>query len=60
MDKDFRRKGYMYEAISKGMEIMDEELHLHRVEAIVLPDNEPSIALLENLDFLEWRLQVRH
>lgn len=51
MDKDFRRKGYMKEAIQKGMEVMDEELHLHRVEAIVLPDNEPSIHLLEGLDF---------
>ena len=51
MDKDFRRKGYMKEAITKGMEIMDEELHLHRVEAIVLPSNEASIHLLEGLDF---------
>ena len=51
MDKDYRRKGYMSEAITKGMEIMDKELHLHRVEAIVLPSNEPSIRLLEKLDF---------
>ncbi len=51
MDKDFRRMGYMSEAISKGMEIMDKELHLHRVEAIVLPDNDASIGLLEKLDF---------
>lgn len=51
MDKDFRRKGYMAEAITKGLEIMDEELHLHRVEAIVLPSNNPSIQLLEKLGF---------
>ncbi len=51
MDKDYRRKGYMREAIAKGLEIMDEELHLHRIEAIVLPTNEPSIKLLEKLDF---------
>ncbi|MCR5547044.1 MAG: GNAT family N-acetyltransferase [Lachnospiraceae bacterium] len=51
MDKDFRRKGYMEEAISKGMEIMDKELSLRRVEAIVMPKNEPSIHLLEKLDF---------
>ncbi len=51
MDKGYRRKGYMSEAISKGLEIMDEELHLHRVEAIVLPSNNPSIRLLEKLNF---------
>ena len=51
MDKDFRRQGYMKEAIQKGMEIMDEELHLRRVEAIVMPNNTPSIHLLESLDF---------
>lgn len=50
-DKDFRRRGYMKEAITKGMEIMDKELHLRRVEAIVMPDNTPSIGLLESLDF---------
>lgn len=51
MDKDYRRRGYMAEAIAKGLEIMDEELHLHRVEAIVMPSNEPSVLLLEKLNF---------
>ncbi|MCR4797006.1 MAG: GNAT family N-acetyltransferase [Lachnospiraceae bacterium] len=51
MDRDFRNMGYMQEAITKGMEIMDEELHLHRIEATVMPDNEASMHLLENLDF---------
>ncbi len=51
MDKDYRRKGYMHEAIEKGLEIMKEELFLHRIEAIVMPSNEPSIKLLENLGF---------
>ena len=51
MDKDYRQRGYMYEAISEGLRIMDEELKLHRVEAIVMPKNEPSIALLEKLEF---------
>ena len=51
MDQDYRRMGYMEEAITRGMQVMDEELHLRRIEATVMPDNEPSYKLLEKLDF---------
>ena len=51
IDRDYRRRGYAIEAIERGLIIMDEELHLHRIEATVMPENIPSINLLEKLGF---------
>lgn len=51
IDKDHRRKGYALEAIERGMMIMDEELHLHRIEATVMPVNVASSTLLEKIGF---------
>lgn len=47
----FQHQGYASEAVAKGIEIMFSELKLHRIMAWVLPDNEPSIHLLESLNF---------
>ncbi len=47
----FQHQGYAAEAVTKGIEIMFSELQLHRIMAWVLPDNEPSIRLLESLNF---------
>lgn len=44
-------KGYAMEALQKGIRIMFEELHLHRINARVMPQNEASIRLLERLGF---------
>lgn len=51
VDKDYRRRGYAREAIEQGLKIMDEELHLHRIEATVMPINIASVNLLEKLGF---------
>ena len=51
MDQRYRRLGYMEEAITRGLQVMDEELHLRRIEATVMPDNEPSYRLLEKIGF---------
>ena len=51
VDKDYRRRGYAKEAIGKGIEIMFDEVGLHRIEAFVMPENRPSICLLESLGF---------
>ena len=51
MDEDYRRRGYMKEALYFTNDLMHREFSLHRIEAIVMPDNEPSIHLLEKLDF---------
>jgi len=51
MDRDYRRKGYMHEALELGNRVMFREMSMHRIEAIVMPDNTASIALLEGLGF---------
>ncbi|HWT27268.1 MAG TPA: GNAT family N-acetyltransferase [Mobilitalea sp.] len=47
----FNHRGYAYESIQKGIEIMFEEYHLHRIEAFIMPNNLPSIRLIERLKF---------
>lgn len=48
----FHHHGYASEALQKGMEIMFTDVHLHRIMAWVLPDNMPSIRLLESNGFV--------
>lgn len=43
--------GYASEAIAKCIQLSFEELQLHKVIAVVRPDNISSIRLLENLGF---------
>lgn len=43
--------GYAAEALEKGLTLIFEDLALHRVTAWVLPENQPSIRLLERLSF---------
>lgn len=50
-DGAFRRKGYAKEALTFGIKLMFDELKLHRIEAFVMPENTPSIHLLESLHF---------
>ncbi|MCR4611318.1 MAG: GNAT family N-acetyltransferase [Lachnospiraceae bacterium] len=51
MDKAFTGYGYCTEALRAGINIMFNDLGLHRIEAMVLPDNEASIAILRKLGF---------
>lgn len=44
-------KGYAYESIQKGIEIVFNEYHVHRIEAHIMPDNTPSLKLIEKLSF---------
>jgi ribosomal-protein-alanine N-acetyltransferase len=44
-------KGYMTEAIHKGIGIMFNEFGLHRIEANVMPKNIRSLRVLEKLGF---------
>jgi len=43
--------GYATEALAKGISFLFHEHHLHRIEAFVIPDNEPSSHLLQRLGF---------
>ena len=47
----FHHQGYALEAVEKGIDIMFSELQIHRIMAWVMPENEPSIRLLQSLGF---------
>ena len=51
MDQHFWRKGYCYEAIKAGIRIVSGDIGIRRYEALVLPDNTPSICILKKLGF---------
>lgn len=51
IDYSQKNKGYMTEAVQKGIEIMFKEYELHRIEATVMPKNLPSLKVLEKLNF---------
>jgi len=47
----FQHQGYAQESIKKGIEIIFGDYHLHRIEAHIMPFNEPSLRLIEKLSF---------
>lgn len=49
--RDYWHNGLCYEAIDKLIDELTLELGIHRIEAYVMPDNFPSIGLLEKLGF---------
>ncbi|MDD2328708.1 MAG: GNAT family N-acetyltransferase [bacterium] len=51
LDKDEINKGYMTEAIQKGIEIVFNEFGLHRIEANIMPRNKRSMRVVEKLGF---------
>ncbi|MCI9058338.1 MAG: GNAT family N-acetyltransferase [Lachnospiraceae bacterium] len=50
-DRRFWGRGYARESILRGIQVVFEELKLHRIEACVLPGNTASRKLLLNLGF---------
>lgn len=50
-DKDEVNKGYITEAIKKGIEIIFNEFGLHRIEANIMPKNKRSLRVVEKLGF---------
>lgn len=51
MDRDYMNKGYCSEALSNTIPLLTNELGIHRFEALILPDNAPSIHMVEKLGF---------
>jgi ribosomal-protein-alanine N-acetyltransferase len=51
LDEKENGKGYMSEAIKKGLEYMFTEIKLHRIEANIVPYNSASISVVEKLGF---------
>jgi ribosomal-protein-alanine N-acetyltransferase len=51
LDKSELNKGYITEALQKGIEIIFNEYQLHRIEAPIMPRNEASIRVVKKLGF---------
>lgn len=51
LDHNYTGKGFATEAITKGISIMFEDKHIHRIEALINPMNTPSSHLIEKLGF---------
>lgn len=48
---DFKQKGFMKEAMGTILHYGFEQMNLHRVEAFVAPENEPSLKLVQHFGF---------
>lgn len=59
-DKDEINKGYITEAIQKGIEIMFNEFGLHRIEANIMPKNESSLRVVKKLGFYNEGLSYKY
>ncbi|NLU52125.1 MAG: GNAT family N-acetyltransferase [Clostridiaceae bacterium] len=51
LDKDEVNKGYITEALKKGIDIIFNDFGLHRIEANIMPRNKPSLRVVEKLGF---------
>lgn len=53
LDREENGKGYMTEAVKLSVKFAFEQLHLHRIEAGVMPHNLGSICVLEKAGFIK-------
>lgn len=60
LDKDEINKGYMTEAIDKGIDIMFNRFGLHRIEANIMPKNKRSLRVVEKLGFYNEGLAYKY
>lgn len=51
LDKDHTGKGYMTEALKSAMAFVFDEYKMHRIEAFIVPENEPSVNLVKRVGF---------
>lgn len=51
LDKEHIGQGYMTEALKGSMAFLFDEYKMHRIEAFILPENEPSLDLVKRLGF---------
>lgn len=49
--KDYQRQGYATEAVTFACRKVFKELDIHRIEAYTMPENQPSVRLLEKVGF---------
>lgn len=60
LDKSEINKGYITEALKKGIEIIFDEYKLHRIEANIMPKNLRSLRIAEKLGFYNEGLAYRY
>ena len=60
LDANEINKGYMTEAIKKGIEVTFNELGLHRIEANIMPKNKRSLRVSEKLGFYNEGLAYKY
>ncbi|MBP2645886.1 MAG: Ribosomal-protein-alanine N-acetyltransferase [Firmicutes bacterium] len=53
-------KGFMTEALKKGIEIIFEDFGLHRIEANIMPKNKRSLRVVEKLGFYKEGLAYNY
>lgn len=53
LDMNYCGHGYMHEALCKLIPIVCSEYAIHRINAMVMPENFPSINLLNKLNFIQ-------
>ena len=51
MDQEFLNRGYCSEAIRATIPVIARDYGVHRFEALILPDNNPSIHMVEKIGF---------
>lgn len=60
LDEQKINKGYMTEALNEVIEYAFNELQLHRIEANIMPNNLPSIRVVEKLGFYNEGLAIKY
>ncbi len=50
--RSHQHQGYAAESVSKCLDILFNEYHMHRVDAFIMPDNVASLKLAERLGFV--------
>lgn len=59
-DENYKRKGLMAEAVESVIDYGFNQLHLNRIEALVGPNNIPSLRLMEKNHFIREGLLRNH
>jgi len=60
LDEEELNKGYITEAIKKGIDIVFNEIGLHRIEANIMPKNKRSLRVVEKLGFYNEGLAYKY
>nr|WP_281201113.1 GNAT family N-acetyltransferase [Orenia metallireducens] len=60
LDKEEVNNGYMTEALEEAINFLFEEFKLHRIEANIMPKNNPSLRVVQKLGFYNEGLAKKY